>query len=334
MKPKLPIMAASLAALLLSASASLSPASAESLRFATNWGKGLYIIARTLVWVDEFNKSAEAKAANIKIDYIGGPEVTPAREQLTAVRNGVFDMLQGASGYYVGVVPEAFALYGTSITPMEARSNGGLALLNEIYNKKANSEVLGWIAAGVGYHVWLKKEPRLKPDGTPDLSGLKIRSSPLYKAWLGSMGATQVVVPAPDLYSALERGVVEGAAWPGLGVIDLGIQKFIRYRIDPAVWQFDNLLWVNRGAWSRLKPDQQEVLRKGVAGFEKQAYGYYRDLVATERRKTDAAGVKSFMLSAAAAKKFIARSQALQWAQVKKKSPEYYDRLRKLFPPS
>jgi TRAP-type mannitol/chloroaromatic compound transport system substrate-binding protein len=129
------------------------PASAETLRLATNWGKGLYLIARTLSWVEEFNKSADAKAANINIKYIGGPEVTPAREQLTAVRNGVFYMVQGAAGYYVGVVPEAFAIYGTAITPMEARKNGGLALLNEIYNKKANAEVLGWIAAGVGYHV-------------------------------------------------------------------------------------------------------------------------------------------------------------------------------------
>jgi TRAP-type mannitol/chloroaromatic compound transport system substrate-binding protein len=334
MRIKLPIMAAGLVALALGAMVSPPPAGAETLRLATNWGKSIYIIARTLRWVEEFNKSADAKAANINISYIGGPEVTPAREQLTAVRSGVFDMVQGAAGYYVGVVPEAFALYGSSITPMEARKNGGLALLNEIYNKKANAEVLGWIAAGVGYHVWLKKEPKLKSDGTPDLSGLKIRSSPLYKAWLKSMGATQVVVPAPDLYSALERGIVDGAAWPGLGVIDLGIEKFLRYRIDPGVWQFDNLLWVNRKAWSNLKPDQQAALRNGVAVFEKQAYEFYADMVATERAKTAAAGLKSFKLSPAAAKLFVKRSQDLQWEQVRKKAPESYEKLRKLFPPS
>ena len=36
-------------------------------------------------------------------------------------------------------------------------------------------------------------KPKLKSDGTPDLSGLKIRSSGLYRAWLTSMGATNVM---------------------------------------------------------------------------------------------------------------------------------------------
>jgi TRAP-type C4-dicarboxylate transport system substrate-binding protein len=148
------------------------------------------------------------------------------------------------------------------------------------------------------------------------------------------MGATQVMVPAPDLYSALERGVVDGAAWPGLGVVDLGIQKFLRYRIDPRVWQYDNLLWVNRDAWNKLKPNQRAALRKGVAKFEKQAYEFYANMVKDERAKTDATGLKSYKLSPAAAKLFVKRSQDLQWEQVRKKAPGTYEKLRKLFPPS
>ena len=142
-------------------------ASAETLQLVTNWGKNVYSVKRTLEWADAFNKSAAAKAADIRIRHIGGPEVTPAVQQLTAVRNGVVDMLFGAAGYYVGQVPEGFVFYGTEITPMKARANGGTALLNRIYEKKANAHVLGWVAAGVGYHVWLKAKPKFKPDGTP-----------------------------------------------------------------------------------------------------------------------------------------------------------------------
>ncbi len=311
------------------------PAVAETtLKFVTNWAKTVYSPARTLQWMEKFNNSSAAKAAGIKIEYIGGPEATPAIEQLTAVRNGVFDMMFGAAGYYVGQVPEAFALYGTQITPMQARANGGIDLLAEIYQKKANTHVLGWVAAGIGYHVWLKDTPKLKADGTPNLSGLKIRSSPLYRGWLESMNATQVMVPAPDIYTAMERGTVDGAAWPGLGVTDFGWEKFVKYRVDPAVWQFDNLIWVNLDRWKSLTKAQQEALTESVVEFEREAHAYYAGLAKAEQKKTISAGVQSFMLEGDAAKMLITESEALQWAQIKKKNSEYYDRLREKFPPT
>ena len=310
-------------------------AAAETqLRLVTNWGKNVYSVKRTLQWADEFNKSAAAKAAKIQIRHVGGPEVTPAVQQLTALRNGVVDMLFGAAGYYVGQVPEGFVFYGTEITPMQARANGGTALLAEIYAKKANAHVIGWVAAGVGYHVWLKNQPKLKADGTPDLSGMKIRSSGLYRAWLSKMGATNVMIPAPSIYNALERKLVDGAAWPGLGITDLGFQKFIKYRVDPPVWQFDNLIWVNLNKWKSLTDAQRKALTDSVIAFEPKAHAFYKQLMAKEKAVTDKAGVKSFKLSPEARKVYVTSAQALQWAQIKKKAPGSYDKLRAKFPPS
>ncbi len=305
-----------------------------TLGFVTNWAKTVYSPARTLQWMEAFNASPEAAAAGIRISYVGGPETTPALEQLTAVRNGVFDLMFGAAGYYVGQVPEAFALYGTRITPTAARANGGIDLLAEIYREKSNTHVLGWVAAGIGYHAWLKEKPRLRKDGTPDLGGLKIRSSPLYRGWLKSMGATQVMVPAPGIYTAMERGTVDGAAWPGLGVTDFGWEKFVEYRIDPPVWQFDNLLWINLDRWNGLTDAQRDALTASVIGFERDAYDYYAALAAAERKKTLAAGVQPFALQGAAAKTHIRRAEALQWAQIAAKKSAYYDRLREKFPPT
>lgn len=312
----------------------LSTASAESLRLVSNWPKSFYSTARTLEWVDEFNKSEAAKKADLRIQFVGGPEVTPATEQLTAVRTGVFDMMFGAAGYYVGTVPEGFVFYGTARSPMEARSRGGIELLSEIWTKKANAHVLGWVAAGVGYHIWLAKEPKLKADGTPDLSGFKVRSSPLYKPWLDSLGATNIMVPAPDIYGALERGLVDGAAWPGLGITDFGFEKFIKYRIDPPVWQFDNLLWINAKKWSSLTQQQRTALTESVIQFERDAYGYYQKLAAEEKAKTAKAGVKPFPLAPDAAKKYVTAAEALQWAEIKAKAPENYERLQQAFPPT
>ena len=198
----------------------------ESLRLVTNWGTGSYSVSRTIEFAEEFNASTAAKEADLEIVFVGGPEVSPATQQLLALTNGVFDLLFGSAGYYVGTVPEAYAIYGTTITPMEARGTGATELLNEIYIEKANAHVLGWIAAGVGYHIWLTNEPQINKDGLPELDGIKIRSSGFYKAWLSSYGAINVMIPAPDIYTSLERHIVDGAAWPGLGITDYGLRNF------------------------------------------------------------------------------------------------------------
>ncbi len=310
-----------------------SAAQAEILRLVTNWGTGSYSVARTLGFVEEFNNSQAAKDADLQIVHIGGPEAIPATEQLTGLSKGVFDLLFGAAGYYVGAVPEARALYGTAITPMEARTTGAIELLDKIYSEKSNARVLGWVAAGVGYHIWLRDEPQLDENGLPVLDNVKIRSSGFYNPWLHHYGATTVTVPAPDIYNALERGVVDGAAWPGLGITDYGWEKFIGYRIDPPVWQFDNLLWMNQDKWNSLSDEQRSALSAAVEAYEPVAYDYYAMLVEEERAEVAAAGVQPYKLTAEAEAAYVAHARSVHWEKVKEDAPDNYDALRAALPP-
>lgn len=305
---------------------------AEDLRLVTNWGPGLYSVARTLEFAEEFNNSDAAKAADIRIVHVGGPEVTPATEQLTGLTNGVFDMLFGAAGYYVGTVPESRALYGTPIDPVAARESGATELLDQIYAEKANARVLGWVAAGVGYHIWLKDEPKLDANGLPDLKDVKIRSSGFYNTWLENYGATTVTVPAPDIYNALERGVVDGAAWPGLGIRDFGFEKFTGYRIDPPIWQFDNLLWINQDKWNSLSDDQRTALSDAVIAFEPVAHEFYQNLAEEDRALVEAAGVKSFTLSPEAEAAYIEHARGVQWEKLEAAGSAHYEALRAALP--
>lgn len=305
----------------------VTPAFAQDeITFVTNWGSDVYSSAYMIEWAETFNAENEGIA---EIRFLGGPEVTPAREQLTAVRNGVFDMMFGAAGYYVGQVPEAYVLYASNMTPMEARESGAFDMLADIYRETANVEILGWVAAGVGYNIWLNTdEVPMGDNGLPDLSDLKIRSSPFYNAWLETMGATVIPVPAPDIYSALERGVVDGAAWPGLGVTDFGWNEFIDYRIDPPVWQFDNLVFVNLDAWNGLSAETQEALRASVIQLEQDAYTYYSDLAAAEVEAVEAGGTVSFTPEGDA---YTENATAIMWTQLESVAPENYETLREAF---
>ena len=307
-----------------------TPALAEDeISFVTNWGSDFYSSAYMIEWAEAFNAANEGVA---EIRYIGGPEVTPAREQLTAVRNGVFDMMFGAAGYYVGQVPEAYVLYASDMTPMEARESGAFDMLAEIYRERANIEILGWVAAGVGYHIWLNSdEVEMGDNGLPDLSGLKIRSSPFYNAWLETMGATVVPVPAPDIYNALERGVVDGAAWPGLGTVEFGWNEFIDFRIDPPVWQFDNLVFVNGDAWDALSPKTQEALRASVIELEAAAYEHYASLAAAEAEEIEASGTASFTMDGDALEAYTTNAAGIMWSTLQQVAPDNYEALREAF---
>ena len=90
------LSAAPIALVIASFVASPQATAQTELRFVSNWGKNLYSVKRTIEWAEKFNRSAAAKAAKIRIKYIGGREVTPPLQQLSALRKGVFDMLFGA----------------------------------------------------------------------------------------------------------------------------------------------------------------------------------------------------------------------------------------------
>src|SRR5581483_10549108 len=104
---------------------------------------------------------------------------------------------------------EADALKLAQISAQEQRKNGAYDYINEVWNKKANMVYLARMLDYTPFHLYVNK----KID-KPDLTGLKIRVTPVYRDFFQALGA-QVVTTAPgEVYTALERGVVDGYGWP------------------------------------------------------------------------------------------------------------------------
>jgi TRAP-type transport system periplasmic protein len=96
-----------------------------------------------------------------------------------------------------------------------------------------------------------------------DLNGLTIRSpAPLQIAALEAMGAAAVGMPAPDIYDAVERGVIDGykLANSATRVFDLGPTTSYRTVCNCYTGAF--VLVMNQQAWDRLSPAQQQVLEE------------------------------------------------------------------------
>ena len=107
-----------------------------------------------------------------------------------------------------------------------------------------------------GYQIILRQ-----PVGSSgDLAGRKIRGTQNYGGVFSLLHASPVVLPPGEVYSALEKGVVDGAAWPAIGVLDYKWNEVAKFLMRPLFGSSPYYLFVNLNSWNSLSKTQQAVL--------------------------------------------------------------------------
>lgn len=161
---------------------------------------------------------------------------------------------------------------------------------------------------------------------------MKLRGAPIFRAFYESIGATLVVIQAPEIYTALERGVVDGIGWTALGFTDNGWERLLKVRIFPTFWQGDIALLGNLASLQKLDPQANALLRNTVIAVEKNtdAWGL------AERRKQEtrmqAAGMKDLRLEGEEARNYYAAAYGSLWSALEKRLPRNeVEALRKAF---
>jgi TRAP-type transport system periplasmic protein len=313
-------------------SLALTPATVAAeearLRVISAQPQQLTMVSRFLELIEKIN--ADGKGV-VQIEYAGGPETTPPPQQAVAIRTGVTDMQIGPAGYFLGTIPEADAIFGSNVTPMEARAKGGMELLNQVFQKKLNAYVLGHFGGGINFNIFVEEKP--KPDAATGLrlDGMKLRSAPPYKALFESLGAVNVMIPVGEVYTGLERGVVDGLAFPSVGVLDFGWEKFLKYRIDPGFWQEDTLLLVNLDKWNSLSPEAQELLQNAAIAWEEESYKFFTEESARTTEELKKRGVEIIELTGAERDAYLANAYKQPWAGVEANVPESAAALRAIY---
>jgi TRAP-type transport system periplasmic protein len=308
----------------------VGPAQAqETLRALSMLPKPVVYTQNFLKFIDKVN---EAGKGVVQIEFAGGPEAIPTFDQPEAVRTGVIDVIYGPASYYPGLVPETDALVGSNITPMEKRANGGIDLLNQIHQEKMNVYYLGHPDGGIQFHIYMTKEPQLKADGMPDMTGVKLRGAPIYREFFtDALGATFVQVNVPEVYTALERGTVDGLGWPAIGLMDLSWDNFLKYRIDPGYFQTDLSILVNLDRWNALPDDAKRILQDTAIAWERESY----ELLQAQREQEDAElkkrGMQVVELAPAAAAAYLSAAYDEAWNRLKERDPTHYEALRSKF---
>jgi TRAP-type C4-dicarboxylate transport system substrate-binding protein len=272
-------------------------------------------------FIEQVNKQGKG---SIQINYIGGPRAMPPFEVGNAVRTGVVDIANVPGAFYTNVLPAAEALKLVTKPMSELRRNGGWEFLNKLHNEKMNVEYLARWAQNVPFHLYLNK-----PAGNFDISGLKIRTTPIYRDVIIQLGGTPVTTPPGGVYTALERGVVDGNGWPIIGIFDLGWEKVTKVRLEPGFYAVDINVLVNLDTWKRLNDSQRKILTEAALWLEdldKEHVAMAQD----ERDRQAKAGISVVRASDAQAREFTAKAAEIGWSTVTKTSPDVAARLRSL----
>jgi len=265
----------------------------------------------------------------VQIEFVGGPEVIPAMQQFDAVRRGAVDMTYAPASYSMGTVPEAGALVGATVSPQTARDNGGFELLQGIFQERLGVELLGRLAPAANFHLFLVDEPKRTDDGGVDLTGLRIRSGPLFNAFFEDRGAVPIVVPVPDIYTGLERRTFDALGYSMPAVKGFSWERFLKYRIDPGFFQTDLVIVMNPTKWAGLSEEARQLLSEVALEYEQKSH---RDVQAlSDRIKHEletADGVKTITLEGEGARRYLDSAYGSIWAQLEASGTKYYEALR------
>lgn len=254
----------------------------------------------------EFIKLADKYSkGSVKIRFIGGPDVTPVQEQMKGMTRGVIDVFYGPMSYYQGSIPEVQALNGSNMHAKDVRKGGGLAMLNKYVQKRLNGELIGYYGSGYTFYIYTRKKPKIGKNGLPDMTGWKLRAAPIYREMFAQFGASTVLVHVAEMYTALERGVVDGIGWVGPFVSNLRWDRFLKYRITPPYWQGDIVIVFNKDKWNKLNPDQQKAVHRAAAESEIWAHDLFAKYSADELVKLKKNGMTNIDLTGEAAKKYL-----------------------------
>ncbi|OGA12601.1 MAG: ABC transporter substrate-binding protein [Betaproteobacteria bacterium RIFCSPLOWO2_02_FULL_63_19] len=270
-------------------------------------------------------KANEIGKGKVKINYRGGGGKVMDPFQLgDAIRTGVVDIGNLPGAFYTKLVPEVDAIKLSQFTIAEERKNGAWAYMNDLHERKMNAHHLARQKECAPFHLYLTK-----PISKPDLKGFKIRVTPIYRAFFADMGANLVRTAPGEVYTALERGTVDGYGWPTQGVLDLGWHEVTKFRVDPGFYRASVEVLINLDKWKTLNAAQKQVLRDASAFLETTCQEDEATNVAEKKRQANA-GIKTITFSGREGDAYVKRAYDTGWAEVIKANPQTGPKLREL----
>jgi TRAP-type mannitol/chloroaromatic compound transport system substrate-binding protein len=206
----------------------------------------------------------ELTGGRMEIKIFAPGSLVPTNQMLDAIQKGMFEMTKQYEGYDIGRLPHAAF---TSALPCGFTetwqldtwfwAKGGIEMLREEYRKMG----VFYLAPTI-----YNEEPihsKLPIRSIADMKGKKARFVGAAGPVLNKLGARVTPMATAEVYSALEKGVIDFADRGGLPAnYDVGLYEVAKYIILPGFHQPVTATYyaTNLDAWNKLPKDIQAIL--------------------------------------------------------------------------
>ncbi len=236
-------------------------------RMVTSWPPGFPILQ---TGAEEFaRRVGEMSEGRLTIQVFAGGELVPPLGVFDAVSSGTVHCGHSASYYWAGKcrATQWFTSvpFGMNAQGMNAwlYQGNGLRLWEEVYRPFG---IVPRPAGNTGVQMggWFNREIT----SLADFKGLKMRIPGLGGKVLARAGGAVVLLPAGEIYTSLERGVIDATEWVGpYHDLRMGFQRVAKYYYTPGWHEPGSVLevMINAKAYEALPGDLKAVVDTAAA---------------------------------------------------------------------
>ncbi len=288
------------------------PASAKTLRAISGFPKTSLFTKGALM---TFEKNlARVSGGTMKL-HISGPDVIPTNEQFQPLQAGVFDLLYTHAAYHLGSIAAGAAIEAIDPDPVKRRETGIIEYVDKQYNNIGVKLVA--VLPMAKYNIVLKDPVA---DRSPSLAGLKIRTASLLAPVVKTLGGAPVNMPPGEIYTALQKGVIDGFTLVAVGLKDYKVHEVTGYLARPLFAFISSCIFMNLDTYNSLSEQEKQWMDQAAVKSEKESLAFFQHQHTAEVAELKALGMKETQLNAEDAQKMDKIFSDTIWAVSEKKS--------------
>jgi TRAP-type C4-dicarboxylate transport system substrate-binding protein len=232
---------------------------------AVTWKVAIFGPPRAVtVPIEHVAREVAAKTGGqLKIEPVYGEALSKATEIIDGLKAGAFEVGLLCASYYPGKLPLYTVLDLAMLTPDDVMAQARVqmavaehpAVAQEF--KRWNLRML--LPGPLPQYQMMGKRRITRVE---DLKGVRVRVSGEMARVLEDYGAVKSLVPAPETYTSLERGIVDMITFPATyAFTSYRLQEISKYFIDRISLGSQPCFWgVSETAWSTLAPAHRKLL--------------------------------------------------------------------------
>ncbi|BCL73301.1 C4-dicarboxylate ABC transporter substrate-binding protein [Vibrio nigripulchritudo] len=274
-------------------------------------------------FVDDMNEEFKGE---LKINWRGGPEITPPFKLADSVRNGALDMVISSPSYYSGLLPAASSSNLSHKTYKELTENGYYQRMEELHAEKG-LVLLGEIpASAMRFHIFLRD----KVTNIDDLKGKRLRVFPSVLPMVEALGGSPLVLPIGEIYTSMERGTVDGFIRGKNGWASQ-FEGVVKYAVSPGVYRVGFNVLVNQRAWNRLPDDLRQRAKDYLNNtISPEIDASWDDYLKQGDQELKDAGIQVVEFSQSEQEKYKLLAMDAAWKKMAQDAPDVAEELKRL----